>query len=79
MKRDALDDAIALVEDPENRDPLAHRRHAGLIDARRSGGVGNDRPRRILFVVAAPAGCERKDNQHRCGKSGHAYSGIQGS
>jgi hypothetical protein len=79
MESDVLDDAVALVEEPEDGDPLAHRRYAGLIDAWRSRGVGNDRPRCILFVATAPAGREREDNQHRCGKPVHAYSGIHGS
>jgi hypothetical protein len=78
MKRDVLDDAVALVEDAEDGDPLRHRRHARLVDARRHRGVGNDRLRGMLLVATA-ARREREDSQERCGKPVHAYSGIQGS
>ena len=80
MERDVLDDAVALVEQTENRDPLAHRSDARLIDAGRSRGVGDHRPRGVLVVVAAPAsGNGERENNHRCGSQAHAYSGIQGS
>ena len=45
VKRDILDDAVALVEDAEHRDPLRHRRHAALA------GCGRRRP-----AVAAGSG-----------------------
>jgi hypothetical protein len=80
MKRDVLNDAVALVEQAEDRDPLAHRRHARLIDAGRSRGIGNHRPRVILFIAAAPAsGDGERERDNRCGSQAHAYSGIQGS
>jgi hypothetical protein len=78
MKRDVLNDAVALIEDAKDGDPLRHRRHARLIDAWRHSGIGNDRLRGILLIAAA-ARREREDSQQRCGKSAHAYPGIQGS
>jgi hypothetical protein len=38
LQRQVADDAVALVEQAEDRDPLRHRRDAGEI-ARRSGNV----------------------------------------
>jgi hypothetical protein len=80
MERDVLDDPIALVEQAEDRDPLAHGGHPRLIDARRSRRVGDHRARRILLVSAAPAGRngERKHGE-RGSLAAHVYSGIQGS
>jgi hypothetical protein len=79
MKRDVLDDPVALVEQSENRDSLAHRRHARLIDARRCSRIGNHRPRRILLVAAAAGRHGERGQDDRCGSQAHAYSGIQGS
>jgi hypothetical protein len=41
MKRDVLDDAVALVEDPQNSDSLRHWRHAPLAVRRRRGLPGS--------------------------------------
>jgi hypothetical protein len=80
MERDILDDAVALVEDAEDRDALAHRSDARLINAWRNGGVGNHRLRRILLVTAPPTGGNsERHRENRCGLPAHAYSGIQGS
>jgi hypothetical protein len=77
MKRDGLDDTVALVEDAERRDPLAHRRDAGLIDARRRGGVHDHRLGSVLLAIAGAGGKrERQDGQGNAGL--HAYSGFQG-
>jgi hypothetical protein len=40
MKRDVLDDAVALVEDPQNSDALRHWSHAPLAVRRRRGLLG---------------------------------------
>jgi hypothetical protein len=77
MQRDILDDAVALVEDAEGRDPLRHRGHPRLVGARRDGGVGDRRLGSILFLAAAAA-CEGQREQRQGGETLHAYSGIHG-
>jgi hypothetical protein len=79
MKRDVLDNAVALIEDAEHGNPLRHRRDAGLIAARRDRGVGDGCLRVVL--LRAPVACADGEGQQdgRCGESAHAYSGIQGS
>jgi hypothetical protein len=77
MQRDRLDDAVALVEDAEDCDPLRHRSH-------RLGGGGRPVPRalrrgRILLFAPLAARSQRERDQQRCGDSLHAYSGIHGS
>jgi hypothetical protein len=57
VKRDVLDDAVALVEDAEHRDTLGHRGDARLGYARRDSGVGDHRLRAILGLF--PAAGER--------------------
>jgi hypothetical protein len=80
MQRDILDDAVALVEDAEDRDPLAHRGNAGLVGARGDAGVGDHRTRRIALVLAAPAAGGKGERQQCEGGGGpHFYSGIHGS
>jgi hypothetical protein len=78
MQRDVLDDAVALVEDSENRDALPHWSDARLVHARR-GGVGGGRRRGRVLLAAPPARREREQEQNRCGDPFHAYSGIHGS
>jgi hypothetical protein len=76
VKRDRLDDAVALVEDAEHGHALRHRGHAAL--ARRGrGDLSAARRRRILLALAAR--CERKHDQQRSSNPAHDYSGIQGS
>ena len=77
MKRDILDDAVALVEDSGDRDALRHWRNT----LPRGGGSGLPcrRHRRALLLCALAARGERQRNQQRCGDLLHAYSGIQGS
>jgi len=77
VKRNRLDDAVALVEDAERRNPLTHRGDAGLIDARRRGGVHDHRLGIVLLAIAGAGGeRERQDGQGNAGL--HAYSGFQG-
>jgi hypothetical protein len=75
-QRDVLDDPVALVEDPEDRDALRHRRHSALPGRRRR----RLRPRhgRILLGILAASGQRERDQQGR-GKPIHCYSGIHGS
>jgi hypothetical protein len=78
MKRDRLDDPVALVEDSEHRDALRHRRNAALAVRSRPdlpGGRGGS----ILLLGTLPARSERERKKQRCSGSMHCYSGIQGS
>jgi hypothetical protein len=54
MQRNRLNDAIALVEQAQNRDALRHRRDAALA-VRRRGGLARRRQRRILAFLALAA------------------------
>jgi hypothetical protein len=77
VERDILDDAVALVEDPQHRDPLRHRRHPALAACGRS-----DLPRRWqrhILLALLPTCSKRERDQQRCRDGPHAYSGIQGS
>jgi hypothetical protein len=77
MKRDVLDDTVALVENAEHRHTLWHRSDSAVI------GGGAPLPgagkRHILLLIALAARDEREREQQRCGGLLHAYSGIQGS
>jgi hypothetical protein len=76
MERDVADDAIALVEDGKNGDPLRHRGNA------RDRGIcarGLFRRGLVLLLGAAVAAGERERHQYRCCDPVHAYSGIHGS
>jgi hypothetical protein len=77
-QRYVLDDAVALVEDAEDRDALRHRRHSALACAGH-GRIGRRRGHRVLLRRAFPARSQRERSQKRCGDGPHAYSGIQGS
>jgi hypothetical protein len=77
MERDRLDDPVALVQHPEHRHPLRHRRNAALA-------VGGRRrlPRlrlRSIFALLLAARDKRERGEERCCGGSHAYSGIQGS
>jgi hypothetical protein len=77
MKRDVLDDTVALVEDSEDRDALRHRSDSSLA----VGGRGDlpSRKRRIGLLAALPARTKSERSQQRCSDTSHAYLGIQGS
>jgi hypothetical protein len=78
MKRDRLNDAVALVEDAEHRDALRHRRDAALaVRGRRD--LPGDRGGSILLLGTLAAGREYERKKQRCSGSMHCYSGIQGS
>jgi hypothetical protein len=78
MQRHRLDDAVALVEDAQHRDPLRHRRDAALAIGGR-GGLARRGQWGVLPLLALAARGERKRGQQECGAQAHAYSGIQGS
>jgi hypothetical protein len=78
VKRDVLDDAVALVEDSQHGDALRHRRHSALtVGCRRDLLAG--RKRRVRRLAALAARSERESQQQRCDAAFHAYSGIHGS
>jgi hypothetical protein len=78
-KRDVLNDAVALVENAEDRDAPGHRRDAAL-PVRRRGSLATTARRRVLLRLVLAARHERERGKQRCGSGGlHAYSGIQGS
>ena len=78
MQGDVLDDAVALVENAEDRDALRHRSHTALPvrSLRRLRTFGGDR---ILLLRAFAAGCERKTGEDEWNGCPHFYSGIHGS
>jgi hypothetical protein len=78
MKRDILDDPVALVEDAEHRNPLGHGRHAPLSVHGRARLMRRWQ-RYVLLLRALAAPGERKRDQKRNCRVSHAYSGIQGS
>jgi hypothetical protein len=75
---DRLNDAVALVEHAQHRDPLRHRRDAALAVGGGSGLLGR-RQRRVFAFLALAARGERERGRQRCSERAHAYSGIQGS
>jgi hypothetical protein len=78
VKRDILDDAVALVENAENRDPLRHRRHATFAIGGR-GDLPRRGRRRVPLLGAFAARRERKRSDQRSSQGAHVYSGSQGS
>jgi hypothetical protein len=82
--RQVADDAVALVEQAQNGDPLRHRRHPSLV----GGGARHGRARHppllrrrsplglALFALAAGAG--KCHGQRADQPSAHAQSGVQG-
>jgi hypothetical protein len=78
VKRNILDDPVALVEDSEHRDPLRHRRHAALA-VRGRGRLPRRGQRRVLLLRALAARGERERGKQRSSEDAHVYSGIQGS
>jgi hypothetical protein len=79
FQRDVADDAVALVEQPEHRDPLGHRRDPGdrfdrarRVDRNRRGTIG-----RLAGVTrAAIAACEREQQRQRPKARHEDYSGF---
>ena len=82
LQPDVAHDAVALVEQAEDRDSLGHRRHSGLV-GREAGRLLDDRRAllsrlllRALRAIAAGARHGRRD-QENC-RATHAQSGVQG-
>jgi hypothetical protein len=75
MQGDRLHDAVALVQDRDDRHPLRHRRNR-LAHAARSGLLS--RRHLVLHLLAATA-CGHGEREQQCGGALHNYSGIQGS
>jgi hypothetical protein len=78
LQPEIVDDAVALVEEADDRDPVLHRRQPGLIAFEHLAGV---RRLRLLLVAALllPARRERQSQRHRNDpREAHSYSGIQG-
>jgi hypothetical protein len=75
-QRQVADDAVALVEQTQDRDPLRHRRHAGLVGgrARHLDGDGIAFGRLVLAAVAAG---ERGNGGQVAGSALHVWSGVQ--
>jgi hypothetical protein len=76
VESDVLDDAVALVEHAEHRDPVRHRRDVGLARGRCPRLF---RSSLIRLLSPAVARRKREPDQQWCGKFSHAYSGIHGS
>jgi hypothetical protein len=66
VKRHVLDDAVALVEDSQHRDPLRHGRNPAFSV---SGGrdLPRRRQRRVLLGLALAARSERERGEQRSG------------
>jgi len=63
-KVDIADNAVALVQYSQDRDPLSHRSDAGVVGARRAGL----RPRPVggsVVFAAAPTGPKRQREPER--------------
>jgi hypothetical protein len=78
MQRDILHNAVALVENAENRNALRHGRHSALARCR-CRNIVSCANRGILLFATTAARNERKCDQYGCGRLSHAYSGIHGS
>ena len=81
LERDVADDAVALVEKSEHRDPLAHRGYAGHglgrargIDGDRGGAIGGLRALRSA-ITAAHGRSYRRDRQRPQARA-RDYSGF---
>jgi len=77
MKRDVLDDPVALVEDSKDGDALRHGRYSAFAVGGRCDLRGLRKRRVLLLALAARS--ERERGKQCCGDPRHAYSGIQGS
>jgi hypothetical protein len=73
-----LNDAVALVEDAEDRDALGHRRDSTLTRGR-GRRIRGSRRGGILLLGAFAARAQRQRDRQRCEDPPHAYLGIQGS
>jgi hypothetical protein len=72
-----MDDAVALVEKADDRDPVLHRSHARLVALEHLAGVA--RLQLVLARLLASAAREGERQRDReCSPPDHCYSGVQG-
>jgi hypothetical protein len=76
LQGDVADDAVALVEQAEDRDPLGHRRDAGLVP-RRARHLDGDGIALRRLVGAAVAACQRDTAGEEERGPSHPWSGVQ--
>jgi hypothetical protein len=76
-ERDVPGDAVALVEEPENRNPLVHRRRAGRKLLRRGLGLGGRLGALAGGTALQPVACPKRQrgNQGQA-ECAHPYSGV---
>jgi hypothetical protein len=71
------DDAVALVEQADDGDPLGHRRDPGLTTDDGARHIHGDRLAFLRLIRAIAAG--KQGQRHQGSRRGaHDYSGIQG-
>jgi hypothetical protein len=78
VKRDILNDPVALVEDAKNCNTLRHRGDPAL-SARGGHRLRGPARRHVLLLGALAAGGKGERDQDWSYGASHAYSGIQGS
>ena len=78
VKRDILNNAVAFVENAENRAALRHRSNASLAIGG-CGSLASASQGSILFGSSLAARGERERGEQGCSDLLHFYSGIQGS
>jgi hypothetical protein len=76
FQRQVADDAVALVQQPDDSDPFGHRRHAGLVGGRARHFDGHGIPLRWSLVAPAAAGDCGNQRQDQRGPL-HYWSGVQ--
>jgi hypothetical protein len=75
---EVVDNAVALVEEADDRDAILHRRQPGLVALDHLARVG------VLELLLVSAGflaaCGQRDRQRDCDgrQKAHCYSGVQG-
>jgi hypothetical protein len=79
MKRDVLDDAVALVEDAEDRRALGHWGDPALSVCGRRHLRATLSRRVLRRLTALPARGKRQAGEREREFVAHAYSGIHGS
>jgi hypothetical protein len=75
LQRQVADDAIALVEQPDDGDPVGHRRHAGLVGGRARHFDGHGIALGWGFIAPAAGGEGGNRRQDQRGPV-HYWSGV---
>jgi hypothetical protein len=80
LQREVANDAVALVEQAQNRDAVGHRSDAGLRSRAGTAAPGARCIRLPLSLVLLAAAPRQKQHQRRAGngENAHAQSGVQG-